>query len=185
MSQDNKVKVRNTDRTLVMEVVGRLKSGNPPTPDQRAALGELKNRIESQLAEGKEHTDLSKKLLDQLNNNAGLSPAAPSSATITQAHYDVSYRIGNSGALDSVVEAMAQRLQSYVELEDATAEFKIKIDEGASNRASRSGYTINLTCTSSAQPSTLFKILAPHIVAIYDEMDSDYDEDVESFLMDI
>jgi hypothetical protein len=185
MSQDNKVKVKNADRTLVVAVVSGLKSGSQPTTEQRAALGELKNRIESQLAEGKEHTDLSRNLLDQLNNNRGLSPAAPSSATITQAHYDVSYRIGNPGALDAVVEAMAQRLQNYVELEDATAEFKIKINEGSSNKASRSGYTIKLTCTSSAQPSTLFKILAPHIVAIYDEMDSDYDEDVESFLMDI
>ena len=113
-------------------------------------------------------------------------PAPPPTGEITQAHYLVTSSTSSAGALSTVIKLVASRLRSYVDSEDATAEFTIFIEGGASRSSiSSSGTVIKAKVNDRISSDKLIKLLAPYIVAMYDQQDSDYDEDITSFLIDI
>ena len=165
-----------------------IKASSSVTADVEAILSEIRDNIETQLAAGRQHTNKSRKVLAAINKALDEDPGDMLTpiASIAQDHYTVTSDLSNAGPIAALVRGMAGRLREYVETEDATAQFTIAFKGGASrNSASRRGYTIEVLCTDTATADQIFKLIAPHVVDIYDEMDSDYDEDVYSFLVEI
>ena len=108
-------------------------------------------------------------------------------ARLTQVHYDITFEeIDSDPNLDNHVLDFAERLSDYVDVEDATAEFTINFVGGASKlNRSVSGYTITVNLPAKTTSQKIIELLAPTLVKFYDEMDSDYEADVDEFLMDI
>ena len=111
----------------------------------------------------------------------------PYEARVTQSYYDVTLNeIATDPSLDNHILDFAERLSDYVDTEDATAEFTINFKGGSGSLgATASGYTITVNLPATITSQEIFEEIAPILVRFYDEMDSDYDADVDEFLMDI
>lgn len=171
---------------------------------------EVLQNIESQEAQGKTPTGKSTRIKDALpptiahareriaELQAGDSveveveeevedTSTPYEARVTQSHYDITLNeITTDPNLENDILDFAERLSDYVDTEDATAEFTIKFKGGSGSlKASASGYTITVNLPDTVTSQEIFEKIAPILVRFYDEMDSDYDADVDEFLMDI
>ena len=182
-----KVQIKAADANLFKAIKQQVNEGRPATPAQEDELRDLRGRIQDQIDAGREPTANSTKVMAAIDTIlSGGSAPSPSQAVITQDHYDVSLRIVTSGPIDDAVVEVKDRLEAYVDLEDATAEFRIEFQGGASrNTVSRSDYVVTVNCKDDVGAERLITLLAPHLVEIYDEMDSDYDSDVTELLLDM
>lgn len=181
------VKLTAADSNIFKSIQTQVKAGRPVTSNQEDQLRDLRARIQGQLDEGKTPTQVSTRAMTAIDTIlSGGSVSSPSQAVITQDHYGVSLHIVNVGPIDDAVVEVKDRLEAYVDLEDATAEFRIKFEGGAPrNIASRSGYVVTVKCRDDVGAEKLVTLLAPYLVEIYDEMDSDYDSDVTELLLDM
>ena len=188
MAKSDQVKLTKQTSDELKAALASIKASNSVTADVKSTLIGIRDDIEGQLGEGKQHTNKSRKVLTAINKalDEDSGDLFTPTASITQDHYTVTSDLSNAGSITALVRGMAGRLREYVEAEDVTAEFTITFrGGGSSNRASRRGHTITVLCADTATADQLFKLIAPHVVDIYDEMDSDYDEDVYSFLVEI
>lgn len=101
-------------------------------------------------------------------------------AKIIQQHYNVSCEISSDATNNfrKTIETIAQMIEEYVELEDATADYTISFTIGPSFSATRRGSTLSVVVQQMQQPSVIVKQLAPYLIDIYDEMDSDFTDDI-------
>ncbi len=161
-----------------------------------ADLREVIKFIDDEIDGGKTASNLSTQLKTSAETaiqtgEDRLKAATSFKAKVTQAHYDVKLNITDPNRdFDDIVEEFRARLKEYVEREDATADFTVNFKEGKKLYANRTkgrfgNYNIKVGLPVGVSVDAVFAAAAPSIVAIYDEMDSDFDEDVEGFLMDI
>ena len=87
--------------------------------------------------------------------------------------------------LNGIATEVAERISDYVEREDISADYVIDFNVGRSLNARRRAYTISVTISSSSKVDKVLEKIAPLLVAIFDEMDPDFDDDVVGFLMDV
>ncbi len=106
---------------------------------------------------------------------------------ISQRHYDIllTTPAPNADSFPEVtasVVQVAELLDEYVILEDATADFDIEFSvAGAlipSVSKSRSGYTINVGLNGDVTPGQILNAISSDLVEIYDEQDSEYEDDL-------
>jgi len=98
---------------------------------------------------------------------------------ITQNHFDVILDLsGDGSAEEAVVDEIAQRINEYIELEDISADYSIGFSKGDAFSVVRDGYTFDVTLESTTTPDDVLDAIAGDLVEIFDEMDSDYDDDV-------
>lgn len=191
------VRVIEDDKSIGTQIIDAVKQ-----------LERVLDNIKAQKSEGKDPTGTSNQLeaalnknieyaMERLNSMVGStegdddsgSPdtSTPYSARLTQNHYDVTFQeISSDPNLDNHVLDFYERLNDYVDMEDATAEFTIDFVGGASKLSRTvSGYAITVKLPTTTTSQKIIQLLAPTLVRFYDEMDSDYEADVDEFLMDI
>ena len=155
----------------------------------KSELEALREIIQSQLDAGKTHTGKSKKVYGAINNALGIAKKGKKASTnvlITQDHYTVNVKVRVNGPLVPVAKQIAQRLQNYVQNEDATADFSVTVMGGfKTNSVKRIDSSIHVSCEDSISADGLLSLIAPYIVEMYDEMDPDFDSDMSEFLMEI
>lgn len=146
----------------------------------------IQKNIRAQIAQGKKETNASKLALEKIDELLSASTVSVTEYRITQMHYDVEINVIASGPLDAVFDEVGQRLHDYVNQVDATADLTIGLKGGqAENKVTSKGPKIGVLCKDTITADEIFKMIAPNLVALYDLMDSDYESDVEEFLMDI
>ena len=107
-------------------------------------------------------------------------------AVLLQQGFTAEFHTDDSFAtLNGIATEVAERISDYVEREDISADYVIDFNVGRSLSARRSVYTISVTISSSSKVDKVLEKIAPLLVAIFDEMDPDFDDDVVGFLMDV
>ena len=87
--------------------------------------------------------------------------------------------------LNDIATEVAERISDYVEREDISADYVIDFNVGRSLNVRRRVYTISVTISQTSKADEVLEKIAPLLVAIFDEMDPDFDDDVVGFLMDV
>ena len=105
---------------------------------------------------------------------------------IYQAHYDVTVETDNSRA-GQLVDEVASLINEYVEYEEASGDYEISFTVGSSLSASakQDSAEIDVTFTGDETSGEVMEVLAPYIVAMYDQQDSDFNDDETGYLIDI
>lgn len=200
-SPGSKIKIPQSVSSTIMNARSTIRDSNSSESEIQDAITSLNSITEllnAQRSQGFSDTRKSQTVDAQVANlieeaNALLvdedddgDAEEPFSASISQNHYDITVdATPDTNRLTLVANEIAERLADYADEEDVSAEYTIVISEGSAEKASSSGYQVTLVLTDKSTAWSAFKILAVHLVRIFDEMDSDYDGDVDEFLMDI
>lgn len=170
-------------------IADQERQGKDPTKRSRAikaaipaTIGEARDRVTALQAATSVEPEVEAEVEEDVEDTS-----TPYEASVTQSYYDVTLNeIAKDPSLDNDILDFAERLSDYVDTEDATAEFTIKFKGGSGSLgATASGYTITVNLPATVTSQEIFEKIAPTLVRFYDEMDSDYDSDVDEFLMDI
>lgn len=175
------------DRITAANYTLRSSSDAGARADAIADLEAVKSKIEALIASGKTPTDTSRRTIAGIDGTISReSGAAPSAerAVITQDFFTVTLAANRGDSIYDLAEEIAERLESYILMEDVSAEYNIVIESGGPS-FKRNGYTLQLGVDGSTTADQAFEEMANALVTIFDEMDSDYDGDVDEFLMEI
>ncbi|MGA1738722.1 MAG: hypothetical protein ACO4AM_05525 [Candidatus Nanopelagicaceae bacterium] len=162
-----------------------------------AELEDVKYEIEALIDSGKTPTNISKRIIDTIDGTISresedaptedeeVEEVEPEHAKITQNFFTVTLTANPSDSIYGLANEIAVRLEDYIVTEDISAEYSIEIEKSSEFSFKRNGYTLKLGVDGSTTADQAFRTMASALVTIFDEMDSDYDGDVDEFLMDI
>jgi hypothetical protein len=106
-------------------------------------------------------------------------------ASITQNGFDVDAHMSSpDNSLDRIVEAVAERIHAYTEIEDISAEYTITFAEGAIS-VKPNGDTLDVTFDVSTSEDALIRKIAPFLHRMFDAQDPDYDDDLYGLMLDL
>ena len=106
---------------------------------------------------------------------------------VNQRHYVVEILDDQSNTISPIVDEVGVRINEYVEMEDVTADFDIDFvfDPTGAFDVTRSEYEITVTLTGTQSADDVLDAIAGDLFEMYDQMDSDYDDDVYDLRLDL
>jgi hypothetical protein len=175
----------------VLDRKGRL------TPAPRKALNEYKDLVEraQKAVDDANSGKATRRFISEADVDAiggddeGGSAPEWGGAVLLQLGFTAEFETDDSdpsfATLSGIATEVAERISDYVEREDISADYTIDFNVGRSLRAKRNDYTILVTISQTSKADKVLEKIAPLLVAIFDEMDPDFDDDVVGFLMDV
>ena len=104
---------------------------------------------------------------------------------IYQEHYTVTVETDTDSKAGQLVDEVASLINEYVEYEGASGDYEISFTVGSSLSAKQGSTEIEVTFTGNETSGEVMEVLAPYIVAMYDQQDSDFNDDETGYLIDI
>ena len=167
------------------------------TPAPKKALNEYKDLVErAQVAiDAVNSGDATRRITSEADvedlsgDDEGGSAPEWGGASLEQKGFTAEFKTDDSepsfAPLNDVAEEVSERISDYVQREDISADYEIIFNVGKTLKATRNAYEISVAMSQTSKADKVLEKIAPLLVAIFDEMDPDFDDDVVGFLMDV